>query len=50
MSFFKRLTRLVRKRLPELIVLLKLINEVIALVNKAVNYDRKFPQFRVFLQ
>ena len=44
-----KLVRLVREQLPLLILLLKLVNEVLELVNKAVNYDRSISQLRIFV-
>lgn len=49
MTKWSRLTRLVRKHLPELVCLLKLINEVIDLVSKAVNYARQIREFRLLV-
>lgn len=49
MTKLSRLARLVRKHLPELVCIIKLINEVIELVNKAVNYARQIPKFRIFV-
>jgi hypothetical protein len=49
MTKLSRLARLVRKYLPELIGIVKLINEVIELVNKVVNYARKIREFRILV-
>lgn len=49
MTKLSRLARLVRKHLPELIGFVKLINEVIDLVNKAVNYARQIREFRLLV-
>lgn len=45
-----KLVRLVREWLPELVLLLKLANEVADLVNKAANYDRAAEELRVLVQ
>lgn len=49
MTNLSRLARLVRKHRPLLIGLIKLLIEVIDLVNKAVNYARQIRKFRVFV-
>jgi hypothetical protein len=49
MTKLSRFTRLVRKCLPMLIGLMKLLNEVIDLVNKAVNYSCQFREFCILV-
>jgi len=49
MTKLSRLARFVRKHLPLWISLIQLINEVIDLVNKAVNYARQIREFRIFV-
>ncbi len=44
-----RLARLVREYLPLLIGFVKLLNEVIDLVNKAVNYARQIRELLIFV-
>jgi hypothetical protein len=49
MTKLSRLARLVRKSLPLLIGFVKLLNEVIDLVNKAVNYARQIRELLIFV-
>jgi hypothetical protein len=48
MTFLSRFARLVRKHLPELVCFFKLINEVVDLLNKVVNYACQIPKFSIF--
>lgn len=49
MTKLSRLAHLVRKYLPDLVSLATLIDTVIDIVNKVVNYVGKIPKFRLLV-
>lgn len=50
MTKLSRLARLAQKYIPALILLIKLIDALVELLSKAVNYASRFSQFLIFIQ